>query len=131
MGEKMSNKTNALNWFEIPATDIGRATKFYETIFEVKMVPMEMGELKMSMFPTDAESGKIGGALAQSNMHHPGSTGAIIYLNGNPDLQLVVDRIEKAGGKVVMPKTHISDDIGNMAFFSDTEGNTVALHSNG
>jgi predicted enzyme related to lactoylglutathione lyase len=35
-----------------------------------------------------------------------------------------------AGGKVTMPKTKISDEIGFMAFFVDSEGNGMALHSN-
>ena len=57
------------------------------------------------------------------------AVGAKIYLNGNPDLSDALSRIEKAGGKVTMPKTQIGE-FGFMAFFTDTEGNTVALHSN-
>ena len=37
MSEKMNENTNALNWFEIPATNIQRAAKFYEAIFDIKM----------------------------------------------------------------------------------------------
>ncbi|MEP6513059.1 MAG: VOC family protein [Parafilimonas sp.] len=33
----MDASTNSLNWFEIPATDIQRAKKFYETIFGFSM----------------------------------------------------------------------------------------------
>lgn len=36
--------------------------------------------------------------------------------------------VEKAGGKVVMPKTSLGEN-GFMAIFKDTEGNRVALHS--
>ena len=131
MGKKMDKDTNAINWFEIPATDLARATKFYETIFDIKMNPMDMPNIKMSMFPPDGSSAKVGGALAQSGMHKPGPNGPLVYLNANPEMQLVVDRIEKAGGKVIMGKTQISPEIGYMGFFSDTEGNTVAVHSNG
>lgn len=128
MSEKMSENTNALNWFEIPVTDISRAASFYESIFEVKMFQMEMMGMKMAMFPTSAESGKSGGGLCQSPMHTPSKTGSVIYLNANPDLQLVLDRIEKVGGKVTLPKTEIGGN-GFMAFFEDSEGNTVGLHS--
>ena len=38
----MTSKENALNWFEIPAKDIKRAKKFYETVFGIKMQEMEM-----------------------------------------------------------------------------------------
>ena len=48
--------------------------------------------------------GKVAGDLAQSPMHTPSQTGSIIYLNANPDLQKVLDRIEKAGGKITIAK---------------------------
>jgi predicted enzyme related to lactoylglutathione lyase len=129
MIEKMSASTNAINWFEIPATDISRAKTFYETIFEISMHEMEMPDMKYALFPFDPASAKVSGAIAKSPFHNPGSTGTIIYLNANPDLQLVLDRIEKAGGKITMPKTSIGGN-GFMAFFTDSEGNGMALHSN-
>ena len=129
MNEKMSSETNAINWFEIPAKDISRAKTFYESIFEIKMQEMEMPGMKYAMFPFDPVKAKVSGGLAQSPMHTPSSTGSIIYLNANPDLKNVLDRIENAGGKVTMPKTSIGQN-GFMAFFTDTEGNTMALHSN-
>lgn len=128
--EKMSKNTNAINWFEIPAADIVRAKKFYEAIFEIEMHEMEMGGMKMAGFPGDGSNAKVGGALVQSNMHKVSTEGGtILYLNGNPDLQIVLDRITTAGGTVVMPKTLITEQIGYMAFFVDSEGNTIALHS--
>ncbi|MDP1727558.1 MAG: VOC family protein [Bacteroidota bacterium] len=129
MNEKMSAETNAINWFEIPATDIARAKKFYESIFEIKMEEMEMGGMKYAMFPFNPMIGKVAGGLAQSAMHTPATTGSIIYLNANPDLQLVLDRVERAGAKITMPKTSIGQN-GFMAFFTDSEGNNMALHSN-
>jgi len=62
-------------------------------------------------------------------MHVPSKEGSIIYLNANPALDNVLVRIEGAGGEVVVPKTQITEEIGYMAFFIDTEGNKVALHS--
>lgn len=129
MNEKMSAETNAINWFEIPALDISRAKKFYEAIFEIQMEEMSMPDMKYAMFPFDPMKGKIAGGLAQSPMHKPGNTGAVVYLNANPDLQNVLDRVENAGGKVTMPKTSIGQN-GFMAFITDTEGNGMALHSN-
>jgi predicted enzyme related to lactoylglutathione lyase len=126
----MDKNSNSLNWFEIPALDIARAKKFYETIFEIKMEQMqEMMGMKMAGFPADMGNGKASGALVQGQMHKPSMDGCIIYLNANPKIQTVIDRIEKAGGKVAVPKTQISPEIGYMAFFVDTEGNKVALHA--
>ncbi len=127
----MDNTTNALNWFEIATHDLGRAQKFYEQVFGITMEPMDMPDIAMRMFPGDGMNGKVGGALVKSGMHKPSAEGALIYLNANPDLSVALSRVEAAGGKVLMPKTHISDDIGYMAFFSDTEGNSVAMHSQG
>jgi uncharacterized protein len=128
---KLSATTNALNWFEIPVTDIPRAKHFYATVFDTEMtaMPIDMPDMEMVVFPS--QSPHSGGALVKSPMHVPSHTGSIIYLNANPDVQLVLDRIEGAGGKVKMPKTNIGSDFGYMAFFEDTEGNTLGLHSNG
>ena len=126
----MDKNTNSLNWFEIPATDISRAQKFYETVFDLKMEPMpEMMGMKMTGFPAEMGNGKANGALAQSPQHKPATDGVVIYLNANPAIQPVVDRVEAAGGQVVMPATDISPEIGKMAFIIDTEGNKIGIHA--
>ncbi len=125
----MDNTTNALNWFEIPVTDMQRAKHFYQVIFGIHMEDMDMPGMQMAMFPYEMNSGKLSGALVKSDFHRPSHDGVIIYLNANPDLKVVLDRVESEHGEVVMPKTKISDDIGYMAFFIDSEGNRVALHS--
>jgi len=126
----MDKNSNSLNWFEIPAKDITRAKKFYESIFAINMQDMgEMMGMKMVGFPSEMGNGKATGGLVESQMHKPSTEGAVVYLNANPSIQTVIDRIETAGGKVVMPKTQISPEIGCMAFFIDSEGNKVALHA--
>jgi len=122
---------NAISWFEIPATDLERAQKFYETIFGVQMIPLETPNLKMRMFPLHDMMTGVGGALAKAEgFYKPSATeGALIYLNANPDVQNVLDKIEGAGGRIVVPKTQISPEYGHMAVFIDTEGNRIALHS--
>jgi len=121
---------DAISWFEIPATDLNRAQKFYEAIFDMQMIPLETPNLKMRMFPVENMAG-VGGTLVNSGgFHKPSSTdGPLIYLNANPDVQIVLDKIEGAGGKIIMPKTEISPEYGHMAVFIDTEGNRIALHS--
>jgi predicted enzyme related to lactoylglutathione lyase len=120
-----------ISWFEIPVTDMNRAQQFYETILGVQLMPMDMPNLQMRMFPIDDPMNGIGGALClAAGFYKPSATdGPLIYLNANPDVQYVLDRIEAAGGKIVVPKTQISPEHGHMAVFNDTEGNRVALHS--
>ena len=122
---------HAISWFEIPATDIDRAQKFYETIFDMKMNAMDFGNTKMRAFPLDDPMEGIGGTLIDSGgFHKPSLTeGSMIYLNGNPDVNIVLGKVEKAGGKILTPKTEISPEYGFMAVFQDTEGNRIALHS--
>ena len=122
---------NAISWFEIPSKDLERAQKFYETIFSISMIPMDMPNIKMRMFPIDDMARGIGGAIVDSGgFHIPSPTeGALLYLNANPDVQKVLDKVEAAGGKILVPKTEISPDYGYMAVLLDTEGNRIALHS--
>ena len=122
---------NAISWFEIGTTDLARATKFYETIFDVSLIPMDLPNIKMRMFPIDNMQTGIGGALVDSGgFHKPSATdGPLIYLNGNPDVQSILDKVEAAGGKIMVPKTEISPEYGFMAVILDTEGNRIGFHS--
>ena len=122
---------HAISWFEIPATDLHRATTFYETIFGLKLNPFDTPNLKMRMFPIDNMMTGVGGAVVDSGgFHKPSATdGPLIYLNGNPDVQFILDKVEAAGGKIMVPKTQISPEFGYMAVILDTEGNRIAFHS--
>lgn len=125
------NFANAISWFEIAVTDINRAQKFYESIFDMQMIPLDLPNIKMRMFPiTDMQNG-VGGALCDSGGFHKPSTteGPLLYLNANPDVQIVLDKVEAAGGKIIVPKTEISPEYGFMAVIIDTEGNRIAFHS--
>lgn len=125
----MDNTTNALNWFEIPANDIERSKRFYESILDIEMESQEMEGTKMAFFPWTPGSGKATGALAQGENHKPSMEGAIIYINTNPNMDNVLARVEEAGGKVLVPKMSIGEN-GNIAFIMDTEGNNIGIHSN-
>lgn len=111
----MTAQDNALNWFEISVSDINRAQKFYETVFGIEMRQNEMMGMKMAFFPGDM-MGKVSGGLVEGPMHKPSADGAKIYLNGNPDLQNALSKIEGAGGKVLMPKTKITEKLATWPF---------------
>lgn len=125
----MKAHENSLNWFEISVSDMNRAKKFYETVFQIEMFQENMMGMEMAFFPAEPGNGKASGGLVQGPMHKPSLDGSKIYLNANPDMSEALGRVEAAGGKITMPKTKISDDIGYMAFFIDTEGNGMAMHS--
>jgi len=122
---------NAISWFEIAATDLNRAQKFYETIFGIAMIPMDLPNIKMRMFPLEDMMTQVGGAVVESGGFHKASAtdGPLIYLNANPDVQNVLDKVVGAGGNIMVPKTEISPEFGYMAVINDTEGNRIGLHS--
>jgi predicted enzyme related to lactoylglutathione lyase len=117
---------DALNWFEIPAADYDRAEKFYNTIFATQLIPMDgMEGFQAGMFPAE---GGVGGGVIQGEGYTPSADGTVVYLNAGEDLSVVSDRVEAAGGQVLLPKTSIGEN-GFMAYILDTEGNRVGLHS--
>lgn len=118
---------NAINWFEIPAKDFKRAVKFYNAIFGIEMFTHEAMGFPMAFFPCDR--GAVGGTIMQKDGREPCSKGTLVYLNGGDDLSVPLSRVEKSGGKVLLPKTQVTPEIGYVAQFLDPEGNSVALHS--
>jgi predicted enzyme related to lactoylglutathione lyase len=115
-----------ISWFEIPALNLERSVAFYNHIFKIQMTTMITNEYSMAMFPADKG---IGGAVVMGQGSVPSETGSLIYLNAGRDLQVVLDKVPEAGGRIIMGKTFISEDSGYFALFIDTEGNKLALHS--
>jgi uncharacterized protein len=127
----MAAKNNIVGWFEIPVTNMERAMKFYETILDIKLSRNQMGSLDMAWFPWVEEGkGSAGSLVCQHEHYKPSKDGVLVYLTSQAgDLNVELNRIEKAGGKIIQPKTLIADGYGYMTLFIDTEGNRVALHS--
>lgn len=123
----MMQPQHMIDWFEIPVSDFERAKSFYEHIFDIEMSVSSMQGYKMAFFP--AYEGKIGGAICYGEGYIPSGAGSLLYLNANPDLNLVLDRAIQAGGRIIVPKTLITAEAGYYAFLVDTEGNRIALHS--
>jgi len=84
-----------------------------------------LGSLKMGIFPYK----ETGCAICQNEFYQPGQHGTLVYMNANPDLLIVQNRIEPACGKVLFQKKQISPEHGYMCVFMDSEGNRMALHS--
>ena len=81
----------------------------------------------MTFFPAD--EGSLGGALCKGDGYKPTKDGIVIYFSVDPDLNSTLSKVEKAGGKIIMPKKIITEEYGYMALFTDSEGNRIALHS--
>lgn len=116
-----------VSWFEIPAVHFDQAVAFYNHIYDIEMKTATNGEFQMAFFP--ANKG-VGGAIVSGPSCIPAQTGSLLYLNGGADLNIVLARVDAAGGRIVMPKTLIDKESGFFAIFIDSEGNKLALHSN-
>ena len=119
---------NAVNWFEIPATNYERAKKFYGTMLGIAITDMHMPNVKYGMFPYDNDNNGVGGGIVEMEGAKPSANGITLYLNAGNDLNDPLGRVESAGGKILTPKTDIGEN-GYMAQLMDTEGNRIALHS--
>jgi len=123
---------SAISWFEIPSEDFERAKAFYQAVYEhdLEVMTMPVGEgneMLMALLPRG--EGGVGGSVVYLPDHKPGNRGPLLYLNAGDDLQPMLDRIEQAGGTVLVPKSLVTEEIGYMAIFVDSEGNHMALLS--
>ena len=126
----MTFNTHAINWFEIPVSDFDRAKKFYETIFDYQMPENQMGPARMGFLLYDFQNGGRGGAIVHNpQFYTPSANGTLVYLNCDPDLSIVLGKVQQAGGKILQEKTLVGPHLGYWAIMQDTEGNRVALHS--
>lgn len=120
---------NLVNWVEIPVNDFNRAKTFYSKVLSLDIHEMEMFGTTMGLFPTDGSN--VSGAIVKGENYAPSDKGVLVYLNGGNDLNTPLAKVEPAGGKVLVPKTQISPEMGYFAIFADCEGNTMAFHSIG
>jgi hypothetical protein len=109
-------------WFEIPADDVTRARKFYREMFGWKMEqfpgPMDYWHLDTG----GADASPDGGLLKRQN---EGQRGITNYFSVR-SVEEAAARVEKAGGKICMPKTAVPS-MGYFVICQDTEGNMFGL----
>jgi predicted enzyme related to lactoylglutathione lyase len=118
--------SRVIAWFEIPSTDFDRAVRFYETILGTTLRRGDFGQ-PMAVFNYGEQA--TGGCIVGGNGLKPSAAGTLVYLNAEPTVDVVLARVEQAGGKVEGPAIQLPQDIGFIGFFTDTEGNRVGLHS--
>ena len=117
---------NAINWFEIPVSDLTRAIEFYEHMLDATFRQENMGGMDMAIFPYD--EGAVSGSLVKAPFLSPSENGAVVYINVNGIMDAAIERATAKGATVVLPKMHIGDP-GYIAHIIDSEGNKVGLHS--
>jgi uncharacterized protein len=119
--------SNPVGWFDIHVSNMDRAKKFYETVFNFQLfdLPIEWG--KQSLFPFNYENPNISGALVEKPEMTANGNNTVVYFE-TEDCINEEKRIIEAGGKIVQPKMNIGE-FGFVSIFIDSEGNTIGLHS--
>ncbi|KAF3363330.1 Glyoxalase/bleomycin resistance protein/dioxygenase [Chlamydiales bacterium STE3] len=111
--------------FEVPADDLERAKKFYNTVFEWQIHPMPEADFHHyhSAITTKREEahGINGGLYKRTRANEP--TTIVVEVDSIEDY---LKKVIKAGGSVVLEKQHVAES-GFYARVQDTEGNLIGL----
>jgi uncharacterized protein len=118
---------NAITWFEIPVTDMDRASQFYARVLGKPLEPQQFGPHELMVFPYQQPG--VGGCLLSYKPLQPGATGALIYLAVSDTLNAALTRVVQASGQVALGRTELPGDMGCYAHIIDSEGNRVGLHA--
>ena len=124
-------QSNIVSWVEIPVKHMARAINFYETVFSVGLEKNRGREFDMAWFPySEGKYGSGAALVLHKEFYQPSPNGVVVYLSSPAgDVNVELERVEDAGGKILQRKNKISDEYGYLAVILDTEGNRVALHS--
>ncbi|MCH8902652.1 MAG: hypothetical protein IIA45_01885 [Bacteroidetes bacterium] len=131
-----------ISWVEIPTVEFERAVKFYSDILQIDIQVYDLLGEKYGHIPNLIG---IGCVLIYREGYLP-KNGPIIFFKVD-DITSTLDIVDEAGGEVlqkktiiklqqedgsmIIPKTLIDNKEGYYARFKDSEGNEMALHSNG
>ncbi len=116
---------NPAVYFEIPVSDMSRATAFYHDVFGYDFVYENIHGNDMAMLPFYDDASGITGALAKGNIYKPSLQGVLIYLH-TENIDQTLAKVIAHGGKTLFPKT-LSGAYGYVAEFKDSEGNRIGL----
>ncbi len=121
------DRKDAISWFEIPATDLARAKRFYETVLAAELRSETMGPHQLAVFPYAAPG--VGGCVIAGEGLRPSAEGNVVYLQAGSSIKAALGRVQRAGGKIALDATALPDGMGVFAHIIDTEGNRVGLHA--
>ncbi len=109
---------NPVVHFEIGCRDSEKTQRFFADLFDWQMEPAGPA----TMISTGSDAGISGHITALGHEPHNYVT---VYVRVD-DIQAYLDKAEGLGGKTVVPPTEVPG-MGQFAWFSDLDGNTVGL----
>ena len=119
---KNSKMSASICWFEVPADDLGRAKKFYGSLFGWKFATIPAAIADYWHIDTGGKDASPDGGL-MPRLHPEQSMTVYVSV---PSVDKAMAKVEKLGGTICKSKTAVP----HMGYFSiceDTEHNTFAL----
>ena len=118
-------------YFEIPADNVDRAKKFYQSLLgwtiEPTKTPMDPAMVASMQYHDISTGEPKEGTLSMGGMYKRQMPEApIISYVMVEEFDKVVAKVEKLGGKIIVPKMEIKN-VGLTIIIQDTEGNTIGL----
>ena len=120
---------NLVGWFEIYVADMQRAKDFYADVVQTSLTesPMSGGDMEMWMFAGDPMAAGATGRLIRHDMRPPSMDGTLVYFSVD-DCAAAIARATARGSIVIVDRIPIGE-MGFIGIISDTEGNSIGLHS--
>ncbi|QNA86261.1 VOC family protein [Sphingomonas sp. So64.6b] len=120
----MTNPEGTPIWYELMTADPDASKKFYDTVigWTVGDAPPDGQDYRMINVSAESGGGQVGGVLRLTpEMIAGGAKPTWLFYIGVDDVDASVEKIEAAGGSVLMPAWDIPD-IGRIAMVADPQG---------
>jgi len=115
--------THRVVWFDMPVTDLARASRFYSKVLEAEINEEFPG---VSVFKHGSDD--VTGCLYLSDEVTPSDQGVLLYFDVSGRLDQALAAVGQYGGSIQKPTESIGE-FGQRAIVLDCEGNRIALHS--
>ncbi|HWO22988.1 MAG TPA: VOC family protein [Kofleriaceae bacterium] len=116
-----------VHWFEIPVSDLSKATAFYEAMLDTKLIQHAEDGVAQAMVPNALQTAPCGALFADPTRPPRRGHGTVVYLLARGGVKRTLARAVEAGGKVVKHATPIPPN-GTIALVEDPDGNLIGLH---
>jgi uncharacterized protein len=117
-------------YFQIPADNVDRAKKFYQSLLGWKIEPDTTLQDKSLQWQNIITGEPEEGTMHMGGLYKRMGPGPIMNFVKVGDIDTVLARVEKIGGKIMMPKSDIPS-VGLVAVIQDTEENIIGLWTPG
>ncbi len=115
---------NAVVWAEIPVTDMEKSMAFYSAVVGNELVEKDGGPNPIADLPCEDDMNGVSGHLYPGKPAVDG-TGNTIHILAHGTIESAMQRVEKAGGRVLSPVIEIP--AGKFAYCLDLDGNSIGI----